>query len=517
MTTTIREPIPEEAAANPLSGRFGRKLLAGTSALGGSVAIERGLSFLASLFAARLGGAPVFGAYSLALTTANNIAAYTGSGIGNTATRFAGAHRRESREYGPVTRALLLVTTVSALLAAVLMFAAAGPLARHVLKNEGLTNLLRMSSVSAASIILLECCRGFLVGQRRHVALLLLSITCGAGLLAVLPAASLSGPEPMVLGHGLVILVAVVACVVFAGPLGLRPLSSGVSQQQPVGPVLREIWAFGMIQLASLLSMNIAGWWMTAQIARTDPSLIQIGLFAAAHQIRNMVALAPSMLSQSSYALMADGESMASNSAGAVVSMCTLAATAVSLVLAGMGMIVLPWVLPAVYGQSFAPAVLPATLALATAVAQMGAAPVSARLSIINVRRAGFINIVWAILVALAGTFFIYGNGAIAGSAIYLGAHLVSSWLVYFAVRDSGATPGLLMTLLVGQAGSCALVVLAFYRAAFIGSDWKISLAMAAVLALCLGLLALVVRQNRWLPSHLSLVSILTRFRRGSQ
>src|SRR6478672_9127094 len=104
------------------------KVVAGTSALGLATVIERGLSMAASVLAARWGGASVFGAYSLALTTANNISAYTGSGIGNTAVRFAGAHDRGSREYGPITRALLLVTACSCLLAALLMLAASGPL-----------------------------------------------------------------------------------------------------------------------------------------------------------------------------------------------------------------------------------------------------------------------------------------------------------------------------------------------------------------------------------------------------
>src|SRR4051794_32660253 len=129
-TTLVTEQ--EELRMHPDSaGGVARRLVAGTSALGVATALERGLSFLASLTAARLGGAATFGAYSLALTTANNIAAYTGSGIGNTATRFAGAHTQDSPEYAPVTRALLVVTATSALLASLLMLAAAGPLAQH--------------------------------------------------------------------------------------------------------------------------------------------------------------------------------------------------------------------------------------------------------------------------------------------------------------------------------------------------------------------------------------------------
>src|SRR5690242_4803724 len=141
------------------------KVVAGTSALGLATVIERGLSMTANVLAARLGGASVFGAYSLALTTANNISAYTGSGIGTTAVRFAGAHHRASSEYGPITRALVLVTACSCILAALLMLAASGPLAHYVLKIDSFANLIRFSAVSAAAIIALECAKGFFVGQ----------------------------------------------------------------------------------------------------------------------------------------------------------------------------------------------------------------------------------------------------------------------------------------------------------------------------------------------------------------
>src|SRR6185369_6018259 len=71
-------------AAAPVSsgGRRGlmASLLVGVGGLGLALAIERGGSFLSSVLAARWGGAEVFGAYSVALMAANNVAWYAGSG-----------------------------------------------------------------------------------------------------------------------------------------------------------------------------------------------------------------------------------------------------------------------------------------------------------------------------------------------------------------------------------------------------------------------------------------------------
>jgi hypothetical protein len=52
--------------------------------------------------------------------------------------------------------------------------------------------------------------------------------------------------------------------------------------------------------------MNIAGWWLTSLVAKSDPTMVQMSLFAVAHQLRNMVALVPSLLIEGSFAEMAN-------------------------------------------------------------------------------------------------------------------------------------------------------------------------------------------------------------------
>jgi O-antigen/teichoic acid export membrane protein len=492
------------------------KVVAGTSALGLATVIERGLGMAASVLAARWGGASVFGAYSLALTTANNISAYTGSGIGNTAIRFAGAHDRSSREYGPITRALLLVTACSCVLAALLMLAASGPLAHYVLKIDGLTNLIRFSAVSAAAIIALECAKGFFVGQRAHGALLLLASLAGIGLLAVVPLASRTGPTPMVLGHGVVVMFAVLVCIGLAGPLKLKPLVRNKAHQ-PLGPAIRQVWGFGMVQLTSLLSMNMAGWWLTSMIARSDPSMVQTGLFAVSHQIRNMVAMAPAMLAQSTYALMIDRDGDSGGAANRMVSLCTFATSGISLALAGIGMVAAPWILPAVYGSTYQAAVLPTIVALATAVAHMGSAPVFGRLTIVNVKRSGTINLIWAVAVASAATCFVSAGGALTATFIYLAGFLLMSWLNLGSLRRYGLAPGVLSVTLISQASACAMVALAFLRIRHPASQGLLAIASLLILGAALFILARLAKHHQWIPAGLSVRHLAAALKGGAQ
>ena len=131
--------------------------MTGASALIAATGIERGFGFLANLLAARFGGAATFGAYSLAMTTANNIAAYAGAGIGSTATRFSGEYPRGTPGYRALARALALVSGLSALIATVALFFGARPLATLLLRQSSLVPLLEWASISAGVMILFEC------------------------------------------------------------------------------------------------------------------------------------------------------------------------------------------------------------------------------------------------------------------------------------------------------------------------------------------------------------------------
>ena len=134
----VSAPLPELSAgedgtaSTSLSSEVTRHLVGGTSALGISVAVERGVGLLANILAARLGGKAVFGAYSFAIGTANQISMYAAGGIGATATRFSGKYGRGSAGYPTLRRALVVVSLVSAALAAGALWLGAAPIANLV-------------------------------------------------------------------------------------------------------------------------------------------------------------------------------------------------------------------------------------------------------------------------------------------------------------------------------------------------------------------------------------------------
>ena len=423
------------AESGKLPDQVTRNVLTGTSAMGASVFLERGAGFLANILAFRLGGKETFGAYSLAINTATNISTYAAGGIGATAARFSGKYPRHSRGYHGLISALAIVSTISAAIAALAIWFGAGPIAR-LLHNENLTTLLRCAWVSAAGVVLLECARGFLVGQRFVAALLTMSVTVGAGMVFLLPyAAHAHRPATMVELQGTISLVAVALCYLLGKRFGWR-VPSDPSTREPLGPVLKEVWSFGLIQLAGLVGLNLSGWWATALVARGDTTLVQMSFLTIASQLRNLVSLPPSLLTEGSYAVMADPTHEESQTPQRVMALCTFGALSVSVLLGLIGIMLVPWGLALLYGKNSAGAGAAVAVALATAVSHMGTAPASARLTIVSIRSTAVINTLWAVIVAIAATIFLlHGGNAWMAMAIYFSAHAISSTLAMLALK----------------------------------------------------------------------------------
>ncbi len=500
-STASRGPYPDG-----VPGHVTRKLVSGTSALGLGVVLERGMGFAANVLAARFGGLATFGAYSLAISTANNISTYAAGQIGSTAARFSGKYQHGTPGYRTLARALAIVSVVSAVMGALVLWFAAGPLAR-LLGKQSLTELLRWAALSAAGMILLECARGFFVGQRRLAALILLSVFVGVGLITLLPfGAFLHSPIRMIFSQGLITIGAVVTCLLLARPLGLLAKRT-TDAPVPLGPVLREVWSFGLVQLAGLAGANLAGWWLTTLVARADSSLIQISFFAVASQLRNIVGLAPGLLTEGSYAIMADPEGEAARTPHKVMAACTYAATFASLLLASIGIIVMPWALSLIWGRSYSGGAVTASIGLAIAVMHMGNAPAAARLSIVSIRITGILNTVWALVVALAASVFLLHNGtAEIGMLIYFFAHMLSAILVLAMLARRDTVPsGMPSILSLSAIATGALVALAYYRASNPLFASAATLGMVAVSGLALSALLLLGKRHRWLPTSVAL------------
>ncbi len=515
-------PVPDLAGqASPVPSApsdVTKHLISGTSALGLGVVIERGMGFLANVLAARLGGAATFGAYSLAISTANNISTYAAGQIGSTAARFSGKYQHGTAGYTTLARALAIVSLVSALIGAVGLWFGAAPIA-HLLGKASLTTLLRWAALSAAGIIVLECARGFFVGQRRLAALVLLSLIVGVGMVSLLPlAATMHSPIRMIVSQGVITTAAVVVCLLLARPLGLFAPSTS-APAPPLAPVLREVWSFGFVQLAGLVGANLAGWWLTTLVARDDTSLVQMSFFAVASQLRNIAGLAPSLLTESSYAIMADPEGEAAKTPHRVMALCTYAATFASLLLASLGIIIMPWGLSLLYGHTYTPAAVTAAIGLAIAVMHMGNAPASARLSIVSIRITGVLNTIWAIVVAAAASvFLLHGGTAVTGMLIYFFAHILAAALVLIVLARKDSVPqGMAPVFLLSACTTIALVALAFFRASHTSLTGSITLIMVGVAAAALATLFFFGKRHGWLPAPAAIRRALNFLRSGIQ
>jgi O-antigen/teichoic acid export membrane protein len=414
-------------------------LLTGMGALGVSLGFERGASFISNVLAARLAGAEAFGAYSLALTTATNVASYAGAGIGTTANRFVGQFPPGTRGYHRLLRALSLVSVASAAIAALILWLGAAPLARVLLRNSKLVGPLRVAAFSAAAFILLECCRGLLIGERRFSILLLLSVMVGFGLLLVVPSTARFGPASMLAGQSSAVLFAVVTTSWFVYRFAGAQLFS--AHDSSAGPSVWGVWTFGLVQLTGVIGLNAAGWWVASLVARYDPSLVQMAFYAIASQLRNVAALAPSLVGQCSFAMLTEEGGQDFGGSGRVLTVSMLVASLLATLCAGAAISVLPWILGHLYGSAYRGAELACSLAIATALVHMSSAPAASRLTVVSLRVTGAINLAWAVFAAALGSWFVPRQGAAAAAATFFAAHVLSMILILIWLRRLRALP----------------------------------------------------------------------------
>lgn len=479
------------------SRRLSSLILYGSATLGLAVGIERVLGFASGVLAARIAGPQTFGAYSMVLATAGTIAACAGAGIGTTATRFSGQYKPETAGYRRFILALVVIALSSAVVAALLMLTGAGPLARWVLRNEGLVSFLRIAAASSAAIVLLECCRGFLLGQQKFQALLILSAVSGLGLIFVLPFAARISAGVMIGGQAIVSLVCVVMVVALSKRFGLRPPRQKASD---AGPGIRPVFTFGVVQFAAFAGISIASWWIASLVARSDVTLTQMGLYAIANQFRGLAVLGPGLCAQVGYSLLTDESGSEYGGARRVMLMNSFLAGLLATLAAGLGIVVAPWALAIVYGKSFSGAEAAIVILLATGIVHMSGVPASQRLSIVGLRAIGIINTIWAILTAALGIWLVPKAGATGAALAFLISHTLSQLLVIVALARLNQLPnGFLPLYGVNTIGGLCLAVLGYLRA-FETNRGPMTIALAALTFFILGIILSIGRRTGCVP-----------------
>ena len=270
----------------------------------------------------------------------------------------------------------------------------------------------------------------------------------------------------------------------------------------------------GFSYRGSLLRTLPAGG-LTTLVARADSSLVQMSFFAIASQWRNLAGLAPSLLTEGSYAVMARSDDMESSTPHRVFALCSFASSAFALLLSACGIVVIPWVLSLLYGQAFRNAEVTVAIALAIAVVHLGNGPAAARLTIVSIRSTGVINTVWAVVVAVTGTLLLFRHGsAWQAMAIYFGAHVLSAFLVLVTLSRKDHVPeGLWPLFALSSLGSALLAGLAMLRGASPDNALACTVLMLVILSVVGFLMWGLARRYRWLPSQSALRQVIANLR----
>jgi hypothetical protein len=207
-----------------------------------------------------------------------------------------------------------------------------------------------------------------------------------------------------------------------------------------------------------------------------------MGWYSVAQQLRNICGMPPWLISQTGYALMTEEGGQEYGGPGRVTVLCTAAATVVSLLIAGGAACLAPWILRHVYGAGYAGAELAATLAIATGLTHMSAAPAAARLTVVSLPLTGAINGIWTVAIIGLGTWLAQRGGAAGAAATFLAAHLLSAVLVLGTLLWLEAAPRALAAVSAPSlAGSAVLAGLGWLRST--GSSHKDALSFAMLAA----------------------------------
>ena len=198
-----------------------------------------------------------------------------------------------------------------------------------------------------------------------------------------------------------------------------------------------------------------------------------------------------------------------------VMAFCTYVSVLVSLLVAGGGIIIVPWALTLAYGKTYAGAATAASLALATAVVHMGSGSASSRLSVLSIKATGFVNTAWAVFVAVTATMFLFqGGNAARGAAVYLAAHLFSAVLFIGSLKRRGNTPkGMIAVFTLGTTCILLLASVAILREQLPALAVELTLVMSFSWLAAIALLIRLGNRRRWLPSLEVLAQFLSRFR----
>jgi O-antigen/teichoic acid export membrane protein len=448
----VDSPTETDPGAPAETGHVRRTFFEGALAYGCGMGLQRILSFCASALAARLGGPTAFGSYALGLSTASLTATYTGLGIGQVSSRYAGTCPVGSEGRRRAVHLLIRFALGSAMVAALVLIAAAGPTAAHFAGRDLAKSVFRAAAWSAAALILVDAVSGIALGTLRYSACFQIQVGSGIGLVLVLPLVAHMGAAAMLLGQAAV--VAAVAAWVASSLWREASRLTGVASGATFGS--REILSFGLGQLSINMAASLAGWYLAVMVSRYDPTMVQMSQYAIGNQLRAFIAFAPTVASQMVMPLLSKFASKRSGHDDVVTATtgaCTVAASSLgSLAMLGAPLILL------VYGSGYKYSLHSAFILMATAVVHMSSAPMAQTLLRLSVRATVMINFAWSLVIVGFATLVVArGGGSLGASLGMLCAHMLSAALVALVLWRKGRLPAGILIRCWPMMGMCVL------------------------------------------------------------
>lgn len=256
----------------------------------------QGSVLLTGLILARILGLKTFGVYALATTTVMTVVGVAQGGVGIIGTKFVGEWlHAEHERIGRVIRMCAMFTLATGISAAVFLVLTATWVAERLLDSPGVAATLQLISVAVLfhvqTVYLQGALQGF--GAFRSISV----VGSWVGLLHLVGsviAAWVWGLNGAVIAF---ICSAAARWWLFRKALLTCCLQHGIAKSKELRPEdWALVWRFALpAGLASLVTLPCM-WGVTALVARQPGGVAWVGLFAVAHQLRQMVMQIPILL-----------------------------------------------------------------------------------------------------------------------------------------------------------------------------------------------------------------------------
>jgi O-antigen/teichoic acid export membrane protein len=427
--------IPRESRSVVRSDSQLRQILSGTAWSAGGTLLGRLFGFIGTIIGARLLGVAGFGAFSFVQSTVSVVNAYAGLGVGTTATRFVASQGKDENAARSVSKKLICFGFIAAAIAAVAVGAGAAWIANALLNRPELTGGVRAAAFLVLAGVAWESVQGTLSGYREFARIALCTAVAGAvGLTAIVLLTPLLQLPGFILAQAIASAAAVgVGLVMLAQRWRAHAAHPG-----DAGERLSVMLRFGAVFLASNAILAPVMWLVAWRLSALPNGLEGLGYWGAAHQLKNIVALLPGLVSQVVLPLLAFHSADPDRSEFRTNLRSSVLISGVAVLPVGILLILFAAPLLSLFGTGFRGGAGLACAVVAGSICHLFAMPIVHALTIGNVSLIAVVNLIWASVFLALVWWLAPAHGALAAGVGWFAAHAGSMILTAALVRSQG-------------------------------------------------------------------------------